>query len=243
MEWPACAALTASATARCVLPTPGGPSSITFSWRERNVRSNRLEICVLSRSGWNAQSYSSMVLTKGSEASLSEVAMRRSSLDATSRSRIMSSTVRGERLSRSACERISERASGARTKRRRCRFCCTRSISSSLMAASRRCEVRGNRAGLDGHSPWRLDRTDRAGLTLVAFRWPAILHPVLLRVLLEGADQCRVGYQVPVALGNQVSHQQLGAIKDAQQAILDAHQQFLAHRPMRDHVSVAIETP
>ena len=101
MEWPACATLTASATARCVLPTPGGPSNNTFSCRERNVRSNRLMTCVLSRSGWNAQSYSSMVFTNGSEASFSDVAMRRSSLDATSRSRTISSTESGERLSRS----------------------------------------------------------------------------------------------------------------------------------------------
>src|SRR5450759_618748 len=241
MEWPACATLTASATARCVLPTPGGPSNSTFSCRERNVRSNRLMICVLSRSGWNAQSYSSMVFTKGSEASFSDVAMRRSSLDATSRSRTISSSERGESLSRSACARISDRSAGARTKRSRRRFCCTRSISRSLMAYPRRREILGNRAVLDGHGPGGPNRSQGAGLSLVPLRRAAILHPILLRIFPQGSNQLRVGDQVPVTLGNLVGHQQFGAVEYAQQPVLDAHQDFLADRPVRHHVAVAIE--
>src|SRR3990170_790476 len=241
MEWPACATLTASATARCVFPTPGGPSNSTFSCRERNVRSNRLMTCVLSRSGWNAQSYSSMVFTNGSEASFSDVAMRRSSLDATSRSRTISSTESGERLSRSACARIPDRSSGARTKRSRRRFCCTRSISRSLMADPRRREILGDRAVLDGHGPGSRNRSQSASLSLAPLRRAAILHPILLRIFPQGSNQRRIGHQVSVPLGNLVGHQQLGAVENAQQPVLDAHQDLLADRPMRHHVAVAIE--
>src|SRR5659263_436383 len=176
-------------------------------------------ICVFARSGWNAQSYSSMVFTNGSEASFSDVAMRRSSLDATSNSRIISSTESGERLSRSACARISDRSSGARTKRSRRRFCCTRSISRSLMADSRRREIFGNRAVLDGHGPGGRNRTQGASFSLVPLRRAAILHPVLLRIFPQGSNQLRVGHQVPVPLGDLVGHQQLGAVEYAQQPV------------------------
>src|SRR3989337_4293429 len=228
MEWPACATLTARPTARCVWATHGGARNRTFAGRERNVRSNRLMTCVLSRSGWNAQSYSSMVFTNGSEASFSDVAMRRSSLEATSRSRTISSTESGERLSRSACARISDRALGARTKRSRRRFCCTRSIIRSLMAYPRRRYIIANRAVLDGHGPGGPDRTQGASLSLAPLRRAAILHPILLRIFPQGSNQRRIVHQGPVPLGNLVGHQQFGAVQYAQQPALDAHQDLHA---------------
>ena len=75
--WPATIASRPSATARCVLPTPGGPSSKSASpWAmKRPVARSR--ICPLSTEGWAAKSKPSRVRTKGNFASPKLISMRR----------------------------------------------------------------------------------------------------------------------------------------------------------------------
>src|SRR6478609_5544186 len=53
---PCSAAATARLSARCVLPTPGGPSSTTFSVRSMKLSSCRLSICSRLIEGWNEKS-------------------------------------------------------------------------------------------------------------------------------------------------------------------------------------------
>jgi hypothetical protein len=79
-------AFMAKATAKRVLPTPGGPKSRTFSFRSTKVRANRLKTFCRSSLGWKVKSYSSKVFWKGSPDSMSEVSTRRCSFWATSSS-------------------------------------------------------------------------------------------------------------------------------------------------------------
>lgn len=53
----------ASATARCVLPTPGFPTSRTFSARSTNLRVASSSISARGTDGWKSQSKSARPLT------------------------------------------------------------------------------------------------------------------------------------------------------------------------------------
>jgi len=68
VRYPLAQALTPRATARCVLPTPGGPSNSTFSAlaMKRHVPSSRSSFG--SSEGWNVKSKLSMVFTTGRRA-------------------------------------------------------------------------------------------------------------------------------------------------------------------------------
>ena len=59
------AAAIARLIAKCVFPTPGGPSRITFSPRSRNPSSCRLSTCSRLMLGWKAKSNWSSVFTAG----------------------------------------------------------------------------------------------------------------------------------------------------------------------------------
>ena len=60
---PALTASMPSATARCVLPTPGLPTSRTFSARSTNLRVASSSISARGTDGWKSQSKSASPLT------------------------------------------------------------------------------------------------------------------------------------------------------------------------------------
>ena len=72
-----CAAAIARLTARCVLPTPGGPSSTTFSLRSTKPSSCKLSTCSRFIEGWNEKSNSASVLTAGNREARIAVGSRR----------------------------------------------------------------------------------------------------------------------------------------------------------------------
>lgn len=81
---PALTASTPNAIARCVLPTPGLPTSRTFSARSTNRRVASSSTFGLGTEGWNDQSKSARDLTYGKPDDLSLCLRIRCSLDLTS---------------------------------------------------------------------------------------------------------------------------------------------------------------
>src|SRR5438445_8004445 len=73
-------------TARCVLPTPGGPNNSTASALAMKRPAAISRICFLSIEGWAAKSKPSRSRTKGKRASPMLISIRRSSLRPISRS-------------------------------------------------------------------------------------------------------------------------------------------------------------
>ncbi len=88
--------------ARCVLPTPGGPSSSRFSPLAIQRPWARSRICLGSTDGCASKSKPARSFTTGKWASFSAMSMRRWSLRAISRSHMSASVSRAERLARPA---------------------------------------------------------------------------------------------------------------------------------------------
>ena len=92
-------------TAKCVLPTPGGPSSSKASPLAIQRQVARSRICLGSSEGWASNSKPSRVRTKGNLAMPRPIWIRRSSRWRTSASQSRSSASRIERSRRPASSR------------------------------------------------------------------------------------------------------------------------------------------